>query len=116
MRGASRPPVRREMLPATRRARVGLAALLPLVAALFLGATHLTSTGAATAAEIVGMCGAAAGVYLVCTTEPVYLFTLAIVLTPFAGHWPQLHIPGPASPDRLLFTAGALIVLFRSYI
>ncbi len=62
--------------------------------------------------------GAAAGLaaaYLMYTIEPVYVFTLAIVLTPFAGNWKYLGLPGPAAPDRLLFVAGSLVVIYRAY-
>ncbi len=84
--------------------------------AAFFAATRLSSGGAVTAAECVAILVAAAAVYLVCTSEPVYLFTLAIVLSPFASNWQQLHVPGPAAPDRLLFVAGVAVVLFRIYV
>lgn len=85
-------------------------------AALIIATPRLGSHGATEAVAIVGMLAAAALVYLVCTAEPVYIFTLAIMLTPFAGNWPQMHIPGPAAPDRLLFVMGIVCVLFRSYV
>ncbi len=93
-----------------------LALALAASAALVLGAARLGSHGASEAEGIVGILAGAALVYLVCTAEPVYIFTLAIVLTPFAGNWQQLHVPGPAAPDRLLFVIGTLSVLFRSYV
>ena len=85
-------------------------------AAMVVGATQLSTHGATAVAGIVGIVAAAALVYLVCTAEPVYIFTLAIVLTPFAGNWQHLHIPGPAAPDRLLFVIGTFSVLLRSYV
>lgn len=85
-------------------------------AALTVGAAELSSRGSTQAIEMLAIVVAAAVVYLVCTTEPVYVFTLAIVITPFAGNWPQLHLPGPAAPDRLLFVSGIAVVLFRSYV
>jgi hypothetical protein len=110
-------PLRSALAPTAARTRIGLVALLvPLVAGLFFGATRLGSPGTTEAVEITGMVVAAAGVYLVCTTEPVYLFTIAIVLTPFASNWQQLHVPGQLAPDRLLFIAGTAIVLFRAYV
>jgi putative inorganic carbon (HCO3(-)) transporter len=101
--------------------RVQLQVLLALTAllaggGLVLGASHLGVHGATDAVGILGMLAGVALVYLVCTAEPVYIFTLAIVLTPFASNWQQLHIPGPAAPDRLLFVIGALSVLCRSYL
>jgi hypothetical protein len=38
----------------------------------------------------------------------------AIFLTPFAGNWPRLGVPGPLSPDRLLFVAAIAVVLLRA--
>ena len=95
-----------------------LLALLAVLAgcALVVGARQLGAHGATDAVGILGMLAGVALVYLVCTTEPVYIFTLAIVLTPFASNWQQLHIPGPAAPDRLLFVIGTLSVLCRSYV
>ncbi len=95
-----------------------LLGLLALIAgfALVVGAARLDAHGATDAVGILGMVAGIALVYLVCTTEPVYIFTLAIVLTPFASNWQQLHIPGPAAPDRLLFVIGTLSVLCRSYV
>jgi putative inorganic carbon (HCO3(-)) transporter len=46
--------------------------------------------------------------------EPAYTLSAAIVLTPFAGNWPQLGVPGALSPDRLLLAGGIAAVLFRT--
>jgi O-antigen ligase len=46
--------------------------------------------------------------------EPAYTLSAAILLTPFAGNWPQLGVPGPLSPDRLLLAAGIVAVLLRA--
>ena len=101
--------------------RVWLQALLAVLAllagaALVVGVDRLDVHGGTDVMGILGLLAGVSLVYLVCTTEPVYIFTLAIVLTPFAGNWQQLHIPGPAAPDRLLFVIGALSVLCRSYV
>ena len=53
-------------------------------------------------------------VVLVWRVEPAYTLSAAIVLTPFAGNWPQLGVPGPLSPDRLLFVGGVAAVLLRA--
>jgi O-antigen ligase len=45
---------------------------------------------------------------------PAYTLSAAIFLTPFAGNWPQLGVPGPLSPDRLLLAGGILAVLLRA--
>jgi putative inorganic carbon (hco3(-)) transporter len=52
--------------------------------------------------------------YLVWSVEPAYTFSAAIVLTPFAGNWPEIGIPGPASPDRLLLAGAILAVILRA--
>jgi putative inorganic carbon (hco3(-)) transporter len=104
-------------MPASTLSRVGLLAVLaPCVAALFAAAARLDPGGVPQAVEAVGIIVAVSGVYLLCTAAPVYVFTLAIILTPFAGNWQQLHIPGPAAPDRLLFVCGVGSVLFRAYV
>jgi O-antigen ligase len=46
--------------------------------------------------------------------EPAYTLSAAIFLTPFAGNWPQLGVPGPLSPDRLLLAGGIAAVLLRA--
>jgi putative inorganic carbon (hco3(-)) transporter len=46
--------------------------------------------------------------------DPAYTLCAAILLTPFAGNWPQLGVPGPLSPDRLLLAGGILAVLLRA--
>ena len=107
-RGSRSSDPRRQLLLGALAALGGLA--------LVIGASRLNSHGATDAVGIVGMLAAVALVYLVCTAEPVYIFTLAIVLTPFAGNWQQLHVPGPAAPDRLLFVIGTLSVLLRCYV
>jgi putative inorganic carbon (HCO3(-)) transporter len=46
--------------------------------------------------------------------DPAYTLSAAILLTPFAGNWPQLGVPGPLSPDRLLLAGGILALLLRA--
>jgi O-antigen ligase len=46
--------------------------------------------------------------------DPAVTLSAAIFLTPFAGNWPQIGVPGPLSPDRLLLAAGILSVLLRA--
>jgi putative inorganic carbon (HCO3(-)) transporter len=46
--------------------------------------------------------------------DPAYTLSAAILLTPFAGNWPQLGIPGPLSPDRLLLAGGIVALLLRA--
>jgi putative inorganic carbon (hco3(-)) transporter len=46
--------------------------------------------------------------------EPAYILSAAIFLTPFAGNWPQLGVPGALSLDRLLLAGGIAAVLVRA--
>jgi putative inorganic carbon (hco3(-)) transporter len=52
--------------------------------------------------------------YSVWRVDPAYTLSLAIVLSPLAGNWQQLGIPGVLAPDRLLLTAGIAQVLLRA--
>jgi putative inorganic carbon (hco3(-)) transporter len=54
------------------------------------------------------------GAILVWRVDPAYTLSAAILLTPFAGHWPRLGVPGPLSPDRLLFVAAIVAVVLRA--
>ena len=53
--------------------------------------------------------------YMVWRLEPAYTISAAVFLSPFAGNWPRLGVPGPLSPDRLLLAGGILAVLLRSF-
>jgi putative inorganic carbon (hco3(-)) transporter len=46
--------------------------------------------------------------------DPAYTISGAVLLTPLAGNWPALGVPGPLSPDRLLLAGGILAVLLRA--
>jgi putative inorganic carbon (HCO3(-)) transporter len=61
---------------------------------------------------ILALLGAMA--YLALTVRPVYLLCAALFLSPIAGNWQALGIPGFAAPDRLLLVAFAGAVLLRS--
>jgi putative inorganic carbon (hco3(-)) transporter len=54
------------------------------------------------------------GAYVVWRVDPAYTLSAAIFLTPFAGHWPRLGVPGPLSPDRLLFAAAVVAIVLRA--
>jgi putative inorganic carbon (hco3(-)) transporter len=51
---------------------------------------------------------------LVWWADPAYTMSAAIFLTPFGSNWPQFGIPGPLSPDRLLFAAAIGAILLRA--
>ena len=54
--------------------------------------------------------------YLALTVDPAVTLTLGVVLTPFAGNWQQLGIPGILAPDRLLIAATIVLVVLRAAI
>jgi O-antigen ligase len=53
-------------------------------------------------------------IYLALTVDPAAVLTGGVVLTPFAGNWQQLGIPGILAPDRLLIAAAIVMVVFRA--
>lgn len=52
-------------------------------------------------------------VYLAWKVEPAWLLSVALALSPIAGNWPEVGMPGLAAPDRLLVLAGIGSVLLR---
>ena len=46
--------------------------------------------------------------------EPAILLSIAFVLSPLAGNWPQLGIPGALAPDRLILVVAIGAVLLRA--
>jgi putative inorganic carbon (hco3(-)) transporter len=52
--------------------------------------------------------------YLALTVDPAVTLTLGVVLTPFAGNWQQLGIPGVLAPDRLLIAGTIVLVVLRA--
>jgi putative inorganic carbon (HCO3(-)) transporter len=89
-------------------AAIGLAALIHLAPA---GAAE---HGASLYPRAVGLLIAISVGYLVWQLDPAYSISAAVLLSPFAGNWPRLGVPGPFSPDRLLLAGGMLAVLVRS--
>jgi putative inorganic carbon (HCO3(-)) transporter len=62
---------------------------------------------------LIGLVIAASVGYMVWRLDPCYALSAGILLSAFAGNWPRLGVPGPASPDRLLLAGGILAVLLR---
>ncbi len=60
------------------------------------------------------LCVVPAVAYLAVTVDPAVVLTAGVVLTPFAGNWQQLGIPGAAAPDRLLIAFTIVLVVFRA--
>jgi putative inorganic carbon (HCO3(-)) transporter len=94
---------------------VGLAATVIALAFVELTRQPATADRASTLyVPAVALLLVIAVAYLVWHVDPAYTFSAAIVLTPFAGNWPELGIPGPASPDRLLLAGAILAVMLRA--
>lgn len=51
--------------------------------------------------------------YLAWRLNPAYVLTAAIVLSPMAGNWQAMGVPGPLAPDRILLAAALGAVLLR---
>ena len=93
-------------------------------AALALGVAAITQLAAMPPAEIdrasthfvqaVAAIATVSMVIVVWRTDPAYTLSAAIFLTPFAGNWPELGVPGPLSPDRLLLAGATAVVLLRA--
>jgi putative inorganic carbon (hco3(-)) transporter len=93
-------------------AAIGAAALALI--ALILAPAAATDDAAELFPLVVGALVAAVCAYLAWTVDPAYTLSGAILLTPLAGNWPELGVPGPLSPDRILFLGGIAAVLFRA--
>ena len=76
-------------------------ALAASLAFLAVSAPALPSSRAGVAAVgVVAVVFVASVAYVGLLADPAYIFTLGIVLSPFAGNWQQVHIPGVLAPDR----------------
>jgi putative inorganic carbon (HCO3(-)) transporter len=93
---------------------LAVAALAACLAPLALLPPDLADRGATLYPLVVGAVGAVAIGYVVWRVEPCYSISAAVLLSAFAGNWPRIGIPGPASPDRLLLAGGILAVLLRA--
>ncbi len=51
--------------------------------------------------------------YIAWQVNPAYIFATTIVLTPLAGNWQAMGIPGALGLDRLLLVVGIAVVLLR---
>lgn len=52
--------------------------------------------------------------YLVWHLDPAWTLALGVFLSPIAGYWPQLGVPGQLSPQRLLLVGGILAFILRA--
>src|SRR5256885_4145280 len=88
--------------PRSPAARLIPAGLLAVGAALVVFAA-LSRVGVPNEARTVGIAVVGvAGIYVAWQTDLMWIVIGALALSPFAGRWPDLHIPGPLSPQRWL--------------
>jgi putative inorganic carbon (HCO3(-)) transporter len=96
------------------RASVALA-LLAAAAALTLGAWFGIGPASHSYLKLLGAaCAIGLAACVVWHLDPAYTLSLGLFLSPIAGNWQQLGIPGPLSPDRLLVIGGIGQVLLRA--
>jgi putative inorganic carbon (hco3(-)) transporter len=103
-------------MPAGRRLITRAPWALPAAA---LGALALAPSGAADllvvfSRPLVGLVVFASCAFLAWHVHPAYTLSAGIFLTPLAGNWPALGVPGPLSPDRLLLVGAVAAVLLRA--
>lgn len=92
---------------------VALAGLLILGALLVLTGVDTSSNSAKLALTPALFVAIPVAAYLAWRLEPAWLLTAGLVLSPVAGNWSQLGIPGTVAPDRLLLIAGVASVFLR---
>src|SRR5262245_44000895 len=87
--------------------------LVPLAAIMLAG---LAVGGAAPELILAAALGSAlviGGLYLTALIDIAWLFSFAIALTLFSGHWREIGLPGLVSPDRLVLGAAFVVLLLR---
>jgi O-antigen ligase len=92
----------------------GLAGTLIVVAALVFMPASIVDRAAALYPPAIALATLVSLAIVVWRLEPAYTFSAAILLTPLAGNWPQLGVPGALSLDRLLFAGGVAAVVLRA--
>jgi O-antigen ligase len=92
---------------------VGLAVALVLVAVAVKAPTSPTSPLGAAALAVLVPVVLGCATYVAWLARPAYIFTAAVVLSPVAGNWEAVGIPGVLAPDRLLLVTGIAIVTLK---
>src|SRR4051794_17170757 len=85
---------------------LGLAIALVLVAVAVEAPTSPTSPVAVAAVAVLLPVVLGSAAYVAWLASPAYIFTAAIVLSPVAGNWEAVGLPGVLAPDRLLIVTG----------
>jgi O-antigen ligase len=96
---------------ATAATAVGIGLVLVLLILMPVWGANLATALYVPAVAVVVL---VSGSILVWFLDPAYTLSAAIFLTPLAGHWPQLGVPGSLSPDRLLFVGAVVAVALRA--
>lgn len=89
---------------------------LLLAPLLVIGLAGLAVTGAPPELLLAGALAAALLVGALCLTayiDVAWLFSVAIAMTLFSGHWRNLGFPSLVSPDRLLLLVAFVVLLIR---
>lgn len=97
---------------AQRRLLIGGVPMAGLLALLLVLQSHHEAKPLVEAG--VGAAVAASFCYLVWYLDPAWTLALGVFLAPIAGYWPQLHVPGQLSPDRLLLVGGIAALALRA--
>jgi O-antigen ligase len=95
---------------------IGLTALLAVavVVAVSRSPSAVVDRGSSIFTVAMVLAFAASVAYLVWTLPPAVTLTAGVVLSPLAGNWKLLGLPGALSPDRLLLVGGIAVVLIRA--
>jgi O-antigen ligase len=92
---------------------LGVAIALLLVAVAVEAPTSPTSPVAAAALALLVPVVLGCAAYVAWLTTPACIFTAAVVLSPVAGNWEAVGIPGVLAPDRLLIVTGIAVVALK---
>lgn len=63
---------------------------------------------------LMGALAVVSAAWLVWRLDPAYTLSAAFVLSPFAGNWSYMGLPGGVDPDRILLVVGIAQVLVRT--
>jgi putative inorganic carbon (hco3(-)) transporter len=104
--GGAEPVPTRRLIPAGILGFATIAAVLVAVA---------DASGKKTTFEVAaGVVILAAVAYLVFQTSPTWTILAALVLSPIAGHWDAMGLPGALSPQRFLLLAAIVAIALRA--
>lgn len=88
------------------------AAAVAAIAAAWVAAPHVGTSGRAFPILVGGLAGVVALIAAAVALEPAWLLSIGLALSMFSGNWSYLHIPGPL--DRVVVFTGVIALLVRS--